>query len=414
MSTLKKIKNIEDLDINIELIHEAILKILYVTGGQKGKDISSSLKVVFTVIEEELVLLKKRELIVVAGASSVASGYQGMLFELTSKGRERCKEIMSVRSYSGALPVTLDHYTKVIKKKKIKTRSVTVENIKNIFKNMVLGKNYFSKLGPGINSGGPLLLFGNPGNGKTMVAEKIIEAFEDYIYIPYCLMIDGQFIKYFDEKVHKVLSYDTPDPRWVKIRRPFVVVGGELTLDMLDLTYKEEFKYYEAPLQLKANGGVLLIDDFGRQLVSPKELLNRWIYPLEKKVDYLTLVTGKKLEVPFLQMIVFSSNLNPKDLGDDAFLRRIKYKIEITDPTEEDFKKIFKVQCKEFEINYSEDGFNYMVKKYYRAKKRSFRGCHPRDILSHIVDYNIYNSKSMTLTKENIEFACDSYFSTFT
>jgi predicted ATPase with chaperone activity len=243
-----------------------------------------------------------------------------------------------------------------------------------------------------------------------MIAEKIIHAFEDEIYIPYCLMIDGQFIKYFDEKIHKVVSFETPDPRWVKIKRPYIVVGGELTIEMLDLTYKDEFKYYEAPPQLKANGGVMLIDDFGRQLVSPRDLLNRWIYPLEKKMDYLTLVTGKKIEVPFNQMIIFSSNLNPSDLGDDAFLRRIKYKIEILNPTAEEFQNIFKEQCQKLGIRFSESGFQYLCEKYFTNKKREFRGCHARDLLNHVKDFNQFNKAKPELTKINIDFACSSYF----
>lgn len=407
---LKKAKTINELNLSQEIVREFILKLLYIHGTLKGSDISKEMKISFNLIEEELVFLKKRELIIVTGATAGIGGYSSMEFDITSKGRERAQEISSVRPYVGPLPVTIEDYTSVFQQQTINSKQVTSDHIDNVFKDMTLNPTYFSKVGPAINSGGPILFFGKPGNGKTMIAEKIIKAFDDDIYVPYCIMIDGQFIKCFDEKVHNVVSYDTVDARWVKIKRPFIVVGGELTIEMLDLTYKDEFKYYEAPPQLKANCGVMLIDDFGRQLVSARDLLNRWIYPLEKKVDYLTLVTGKKIQVPFNQMLVFSSNLTPSDLGDDAFLRRIKYKIEILSPTINEFQSIFKEQCKRMSIRYSDEGFKYLCDKYFINKKREFRGCHARDLLGHISDHNLYNKSKAELTKANIDFACNSYF----
>lgn len=392
------------------MLREFILKLIYVNGSMKGSDMAREMRVSFNLVEEELVFLKKRELIGLVGAGGGLGGYSSMEFDLTPQGRARTREISSVRPYVGPLPVTIEDYTNVFASQKLNSSYVQSDMLDRVFKDMILNPSYFSKVGPAINSGGPILFYGKPGNGKTMIAEKIIQTFEDHIYVPYCIMIDGQFIKCLDEKVHHVVSYDTPDPRWVKIKRPFIVVGGELTIEMLDLIYKDEFKYYEAPPQLKANGGVMLIDDFGRQLVSPQDLLNRWIYPLEKKVDYLTLVTGKKIEVPLSQMLIFSSNLTPKDLGDDAFLRRIKYKIEIEGPTKEEFQQMFKGQCQSLGIRYTDDAFKYLCDKHFSAKKREIRGCHARDLLNHVNDYNRFNKLKNELSKANIDFACKSYF----
>ena len=407
----KPINSIKDLNISKNFIHEMILKILYAEGVKLGKEISNIIHISFNQIEDELLYLKSRELVIVTSSVGGTTGYHAMKFELSSKGRAMAKEFFNVRPYIGPLPVQMADYIESVKSQKVNNTSVTIDHVKSLFKKMILKKELLQKLGPAINSGGPLFLYGKPGNGKTMIAEEIIEAMKGELYIPHSILVDGQIIRFFDKKTHKKTGECKEDKRWIKIKRPLIVVGGELTLPMLDLIYKDEFKSYEAPFQLMANGGILLIDDFGRQLISPKDLLNRWIYPLEKKVDFLTLVTGKKVEVPFNQMLIFSTNLNPNDLADEAFWRRIKYKIEIESPSFDEFKIIFKDQCKKNELVFRDSVFDYLVINYYKKLKMEPRGVHARDLISHVVDFIHFYKLEKKISKKSIDFSWKCYFS---
>jgi predicted ATPase with chaperone activity len=271
-------------------------------------------------------------------------------------------------------------------------------------------------VGPAVNSGRSIFLFGNPGNGKTSIAEAIGSMLmEGDIYIPYAVEVEGQIIKVFDN-VNHILAEKQPqdqrglDPRWVLIRRPFIVVGGELTLEGLDLVYDINNKYYEAPFQMKANGGIFLIDDFGRQQVRPRDLLNRWIVPLEKRIDFLTLHTGRKIEIPFEVLIVFSTNLAPKDLVDEAFLRRIRHKIEVDDPSWDGYREIFKRVCESKDIDWNDRALAYLIQEHYIKANRSPRACHPRDLLDQIIDIANYLNLPPTLSKELVDRAANSYF----
>jgi len=259
-----------------------------------------------------------------------------------------------------------------------------------------------------------MFLFGDAGNGKTSIAERIVRSFKGHIFLPYAVEVDGQIIRVYDDHNHtQVSAANYPrdyDHRWVRIQRPCVVVGGELTIDMLELQYDFTSKLYEAPLQLKSNCGLLLIDDFGRQRIDHKSLLNRWIVPLEKRVDYLTLHTGKKLECPFEQLIVFSTNLNPADLVDEAFLRRIPFKININSPTEEEFKWIFLQYCQRVGIPYNEEAVNYLIETQYRSGRRNMRCCHPRDVIDQVVNLCKFLSAEPRLTREYLDHACNVYF----
>jgi hypothetical protein len=276
------------------------------------------------------------------------------------------------------------------------------------------------KLGPAVNSGRGMFLFGFPGNGKTSIAERITAAFGPYVWIPRAITMDRDIVRVFDPMSHievplkegeGIMSTRNYDQRWVRIRRPTIVVGGELTMEHLEIQYNPQTGISEAPVQMKSNTGLLLIDDFGRQRMTVDELLNRWIVPLEKRYDFLNTSNGKKIQVPFDQLVVFSTNLEPKDLVDDAFLRRIPYKIEVPDPSVENFVKLFKIMCGIYKFEWRPDLVQWLIEKHYVPTNRPLRNCHPRDLLLQVQNYCKYLKKPMVLSEESLDFACENYFS---
>jgi len=403
-----------DLDANPSFVDEMVIRTLYFNGTISGGQIAMELRVpFFGIISLVLEQLRRQELIDIAG--QVGLGDAGYLYTLTSKGQQRAQDILTKTAYAGPMPVSLNDLIASIRAQTIKNVTVTRQNIRKAFSDLIISDSMFAYIGPAVNSGSSIFLFGAAGNGKTSIAERITRLMGDSIYVPYAIETDGQVIKVYDPINHTALDDSNLDQlhydaRWVRIKRPVVVVGGELTLESLDLVYNVNAKVYEAPFQMKANGGIFLIDDFGRQLVRPQELLNRWIVPLEKRYDYLTLVTGKKLEIPFDQLICFSTNLDPSDMADEAFLRRIKYKINIIDPTEEQFRAIFKLVCKGRKVPYDDKGVDYLIKRWYKPFNRPFRSCQPRDILDQLLSMAKYNIEKPTLSPDLLDSACNTYF----
>ena len=324
-------------------------------------------------------------------------------------------------TYFGTAPVCFEDYVDSVNAQTINDQSPSQEDLDRAFSDLLIDPTMMIRLGPAVNSGRGMFLFGYPGNGKTSIAERITEAFGPYVWIPRAVSIDRDIVRIFDPMNHEecplaesegILSQHRFDKRWVRIRRPTIVVGGELKMEHLELQYNAETGISEAPVQIKSNTGLLLIDDFGRQQMTVDELLNRWIVPLEKRYDFLNTSNGKKVQVPFDQLVVFSTNLEPKDLVDDAFLRRIPYKIEVPDPSVENFVKLFEIMCvKVFKVQYKPEMVKYLLETHYLPSNRPLRNCHPRDLLLQVKNYCRFLKRPFELSQESLDFACENYFS---
>ncbi|CAN5801972.1 AAA family ATPase [soil metagenome] len=404
--------SIDETGLDLNTIADLALKLVYFNSMTTAQSIADTLCLpFFNIVDRALILLKREEFIEVAGSSGFGElAYQ---YVTTPKGSARAHDVIERTSYVGPAPVTLESYWEIVRSQEIGQIRITPADVRRATADLVLPDDILDTLGQAVNTGRSLFLFGDPGNGKTTIAERITDLLGGAVLIPHALIVDGQIIKVLDLHNHVPVALNGKseiDRRWVACRRPSIIVGGELTLSTLDLVWDSGSKFYEAPLQLKANGGMLLIDDFGRQQVRPRDLLNRWIVPLEKRIDYLTLHTGKKIEVPFDQLIVFSTNLAPKDLVDEAFLRRIQNKVLIGNPSIDHFREIFRRQCDSLKVPFDQNGLVYLLREYYVKPKRELRSCHPRDILRTLIGIARYLDEPAILSTALIDRACQTYF----
>jgi predicted ATPase with chaperone activity len=422
--------SIAETGIGMGFLTDLVLKIVYFYGNITGQQLSDVTKLPYLgVLDKILEFLKLEEYVDIVGAQG---GFSERSFQyvIATKGRLKANEVLDRSQYAGPAPVPLDEYIAMVKRQAVGDMIVQSRTVREAFNGLVISDRMLDKIGPAANSARSLFLYGPPGNGKTTIAEGIANMLGGYVIIPYGIEIDGQVIKVFDPLNHRPIempAQPTPEPaspfggaattapsqpdrRWLICQRPQVVVGGELILEQLELIFDPIAKVYEAPYQLKANGGLFLIDDFGRQKCRPQDLLNRWIVPLEKKVDYLALQTGKKLQVPFDVLIVFSTNLSPKDLVDDAFLRRIRHKLEVPNPSPDEYRQIFQIVCKAKKIPYSDDGLRYLIQEHYLKVRRDLRSCHPRDLCDQILDEAKYRGIQPAMNKELLDRACEAYF----
>ncbi len=410
-------ESVEETGLSLDFIADLVCKTLHTRGTLYGSELVDAIKLPwYGVLDQAVRYLREEEMVDVRrGTGQFETQW---LYAITAKGLSRSRQAMDQTGYVGPAPVPIRLYTDYIERYQVPWEGLTEEVLRDSLKDLVINERLIRKLGPAFNSGKSMFLYGNAGNGKTSIAERFARALTGGMLVPYGLEVGGQVIRFFDPAYHEPVSVDeekrrSSDRRWVLCKRPFIVVGGELRMENLELAYDEGIRCYTAPFQLKANGGVFMIDDFGRQRVHPKDLLNRWIVPLEKGIDYYTLLTGQQVVVPFKVLIIFSTNLAPKDLVEEAFLRRIRYKIEVGDPSEEEFREIFRRVAFAFRFEYTPEDLDYLIDRHYKQAGRGFRAVHPRDLLNQARDYCNYMGLPYKLTPQLIDLAVETYFVEF-
>ncbi|HET6343244.1 MAG TPA: ATP-binding protein [Gemmatimonadota bacterium] len=412
--------SIRETGLTPESVTALAIKILYVQGAMSGRKLSDRLRLSFEIVDDILLDLQQRHFAEVGGVRGHGRG--SYVFDLTSAGRARAQEAMEGNVYVGPAPVTLETYSEWVQRQSVLGMAIEPEEIQACLSHLVLPGHVLRQLGPAVNSGRSLFLYGHAGNGKTEAATSIARMLKGRVYLPFAVEVEGRIIV-LQDAVHHELSADenrdedsflSPipgfDQRFAHVDRPVVFTGGELALDQLDLKYDAQAKFYRAPVQMKANGGVLIIDDLGRQMVRVDELLNRWMVPLERRMDYLTLHTGHSFPVPFDCLVVFSTNLEPSELVDEAFLRRIHYKIHMENPTREEYEEIFRRACEARGIAYDGAAVDRIFRDYYDGRHIPPRGCHPRDIVQHVCDLARYERREPSLDERSLDDSCRAYF----
>ena len=411
-------ETLQDTGLSSSLVQQLILKKMYSKGDMLGRELSEALGLKFSLIESIIDFFKQQHFI--EAKRSLGMGNSTVSFALTETGRNQAREYMEGNQYTGLAPVPLEQYKDVVRKQRRAEGWLTPDALRQAYSKMVMTPRILAQIGPAVSSGNSFLIYGQPGNGKTFLAEALMNIDDSCVYVPNALDCQGTIVQVFDPLYHQPVQ-DTEeisvfstgpqyDRRWIKCRRPFIVTGGELVLEMLDLNYNATSKIYDAPYQLKANNGIYLIDDFGRQQCTPAEILNRWIVPMERRVDYLKFMSGGKITVPFEAFLIFSTNQNPEQLGDEAFLRRIQYKMLLRSPDAQEFATIFQRFCESKSLLHPEELIGRFIDKHYRKTRRPFRRCHPRDVLSHAIDLIHFEKLPFQLTDDLIDRAFESCF----
>jgi len=407
-------RSLEETGLNATIIEDLILKVVQNGGSLSGRQIADHICLPLAILEDRFAELRRRQSITPVGSAMLGDH----VYQLTDEGRERARVALRECAYAGPAPIPLEDYVDSVQAQSIRNEKPKRAQLEQAFSDINVEPEMLARLGPAISAGKGMFVYGPPGNGKTTIAQRITRCFGQNILVPHAIIEDGQIIKFFDASCHELiesklgslLKDNDHDRRWVRIKRPTVVVGGELTMDSLELKHDAVSHISGASLQLKSNCGSLLIDDFGRQRVNPTELLNRWIVPLENRIDFLTLANGKKVEVPFEQLIIFSTNLEPHDLADDAFLRRIPFKIEVGAPSREEFVKLFGIFADNLSVECPPDSLEYLLSRHYDSCDRPFRRCQARDLLDQVAHFCEYNELPPVATCDVLDHAVENYF----
>jgi len=411
-------QRLEDTGLDFSFVVELLAKVLYLRGQLRLPEISAHVKLPVGILEPVLALMRTERLCEMSRRGETEGA---MLYSLTDSGRARAQDFLARSQYSGPAPVSLKAYVEQVQKQSILNMAVDRQRVRDVFSGVVIKEPLLDQFGAGMASGRAIFIYGPAGSGKTYIAERLVGLASDDVAIPYAIAVDNEVIQVFDAVIHQPVAQEKTvgavlnlgnrdDARWVLCHRPAVIAGAELTLSMLDLQFDAQARFYQAPPHVKANNGLFVVDDLGRQLLSPRDLMNRWIVPMDRRIDYLTLHTGKKFLLPFDLTLVFSSNLPPSDLADPAFLRRIGYKIFVGPMEEGDYRKVFKDTCTELGIPFIEEQYRFLLGQYHERTGTPLLACLPRDILSQVRDFSRFNGIPTELSAELLDWAWNNYF----